>query len=150
MYKHFANSLILIFALLIFVSGSFFLLSCGKKQMKKVSDESMIAQQAFQLAETLRHAYVKNDRATLQKNSTKDGYRELIGALKRFDEAELTFTPRWVEIEDSMVYLNVAWKGTWIVAGKKFEERGMAIFVLEENPLKLSRVLRANPFRQPE
>jgi hypothetical protein len=70
--------------------------------------------------------------------------------MKRFDSVELTFTPRWVEVEDSTVYLNVAWKGTWIVTGKQIEERGMAIFVLEENPLKLSKVLRANPFRQPE
>ncbi|MBI5188934.1 MAG: hypothetical protein HZA07_07740 [Nitrospirae bacterium] len=123
--------------------------SCSK-EVKKVSEESRIAQEAFGLAETMRNAYIKNDRTALELNSTKNGYRELIGAIKSFDSAELTFTPRWVEIEDSIVYLNVSWKGTWIVRGKRTEERGMAIFVLEGRPLKLAQVLRANPFRQPE
>jgi hypothetical protein len=140
------NSLIVHFYFLILI---FLLISCGK-EVKKVSQESAIAQEAFRLAETLRYAYVKNDRAVLEKNSTKEGYRELIGGIKSFDSVELTFIPRWVEIEDGAVYLNVSWKGTWTVTGKRTEDRGMAIFVLEGRPLKLARVLRANPFKQPE
>ena len=124
--------------------------SCGKKEVKKVSLESKTANEVFALAETVRKAYVNNDRATLERNSTKEGYRELIGAMKSFESVELTFTPRWVDIEESVIYLNIAWKGTWIVSGKKNEERGMAIFVLEGSPPKLAKVLRANPFRQPE
>lgn len=127
-----------------------FLISCGKGEVKKVSEESKLAQEAFELAETIRSAYIKNDRETLERNFSVDGYRELIGAIKSFDSAELTFTPLWVEIEDSIVSLNVSWKGTWIVMGKRTEERGVAVFMLEGRPLKLSRVLRANPFRQPE
>jgi len=127
-----------------------FFASCGKGEVKKVSVESKIAQEAFRLAEVIRDSYIKNDRITLQKNSTKDGYRELIGAIKSFDSAELVFTPRWVEIEDSTVYLHISWNGTWIVKGKRNEERGVAIFVLEESPLKLAQVIRENPFRQPE
>lgn len=127
-----------------------FLISCGKGEVKKVSDESKITQEAFELTETIRNAYIKNDRETLERNFTADGYRELIGAIKSFDSTELTFTPLWVEIEDSIVSLNVSWKGTWIVMGKRTEERGVAVFMLEGRPLKLSRVLRANPFRQPE
>ncbi len=125
-------------------------MSCGKDEVKKVSVESQIAQDAFRLVEVLKNAYVENDRVTLEKNSTKDGFRELIGALKSFDIAGLVFTPKWFEIEDSTVYLHIAWNGTWRAKGKRTEERGVALFVLEERPLKLAKVLRQNPFRQPE
>lgn len=126
------------------------MISCGKKEVKPVSQESKLAQEAFQVAETLKNAYVKNDRGTLEESSTKDGYRELIGVMKKFDKAELTFTSTWVEIKDSSVYLSVSWKGAWTVGTKSSEERGLAIFVLEGSPLKLARVQRDNPFRQPE
>jgi len=126
------------------------LLSCGKKEVKPVSQESKLAQEAFQLAETLRQAYVKNNRSTLEDTSTKDGYQELIRVIKKFDKVELTFTPTWVEIKDSSVYLSVSWKGVWTVGTKSREERGLAIFVLEGTPLKLARVQRDNPFSQPE
>ena len=126
------------------------LLSCGKKEVRPVSPESKIAQEAFGLAETIRNAYIKNDRETLERSSTKNGYRELIGVIKSFDTAELTFTPTWVEIENSAVSLNISWKSTWVVKDKKIEDRGLAVFVFEGRPLKLSQVLRTNPFRQPE
>lgn len=126
------------------------LVSCGKGEVKQVSQESKIAQEAFGVAETIRNAYIKNDREALERSSTKDGYKELLEVIKTFDSAELTFTPTWVEIEDSKVSLNVSWKGTWVVRGKMTEERGVAIFLLEGRPLKLAKVLRENPFRQPE
>jgi hypothetical protein len=126
------------------------LTSCGKQEVKKASEESMIAQEAFRLAEVIKGAYIKNDRLTLEKNSTKDGFREVIEARKSFDSAELTFTPRWVEIEDSAVNLHISWNGTWTVKGKRIEDRGLSVFVFEGKPLKLAKVLRANPFKQPE
>jgi hypothetical protein len=126
------------------------LTSCGKQEVKKASEESMIAQEAFRLAEVIKDAYIKNDRSTIEKNSAKDGYREILEARKNFDSAELTFTPRWVEIEDSTVNLHVAWNGTWIVKGQRTEDRGLAVFVMEGKPLKFAKVLRENPFRQPE
>jgi len=130
----------------------FFLLlpACGGKDAKKVSPESLLAQEAFELAETLKSAYVEKDRARLEEHSTESGYRELIGSMKNFDGAELFFTPTWVEIQDSTVHLTLSWKGTWSVKGKSTEDRGMAVFVFEGTPLKLSQVQRANPFRQPE
>jgi len=127
-----------------------FLVSCGKKEVKPVSQESKLAQEAFQVAETLKNAYMKKDRETLQESSTNDGYRDLIESMKNFDVADLTFTPTWVEIKDSSVYLSVSWKGVWTVGTKKTEERGLGIFILEGNPLKLSGIQRENPFRQPE
>lgn len=124
--------------------------SCGKKEIKPVSEEARIAQEAFKLAEVIKNAYIKNDRITIQRNSTKDGYREIIEVMKSFDNAELTFSPRKVEIEDSTVYLNLTWSGIWSVKGKKIEDRGLTIFVMEGKPLRLSRVMRENPFKQPE
>jgi hypothetical protein len=141
------ESLIFNFSFFILI---FLLASCGKHEVKPVSEESKIAQEAFKLAEVIKNAYVKNDRLTIERNATKEGYQELIGAMKSFDDAELFLTPRKVDIEDSTVYLNLTWNGTWTVGGKKTEDRGMAIFVMEGRPLKLSRVLRANPFIQPE
>lgn len=124
--------------------------ACGGKEAKKVSPESLLAQEAFELAETLKSAYVEKDRARLEVHSTENGYRELISSMKSFDSAELTFTPTWVEIQDATVHLTVSWKGTWAMKGQNTEERGMAVFVFEGKPLKLAQVQRANPFRQPE
>jgi hypothetical protein len=135
---------------LLLLVAALLLASCGKKEVKPVSQESKLAQEAFALAETLKNAYLRNNLGSLEENSTIDGYRELIRAIKAFDSAELTFTPTWVEIGDSVVYLTVSWKGIWTVRGKSTEERGLAIFVLEGRPLKLAQVQRSNPFRQPE
>jgi hypothetical protein len=141
------GSLIFIFSLLFFI---FLLLSCGKKEVKPVSEDSKIAQEAFMLADMVKNAYIKNDLFTLERNTTKDGYNELFETRKTFDISELSFTPHWVGIEDSTVNLQVSWKGTWTVKGKRIEDRGMAVFVMEGRPLKLAKVLRDNPFRKPE
>lgn len=135
----------ILFIVLILVS-----FSCGGKEGKKVSEESRLAQEAFRLSETLKNAYERNDRSTLEENSTKEGYRELIGAIKKFDRADLVFTPTWLEIKDSAVFLTISWKGTWTVKGNATEERGLAIFVFEGKPLQLARIQRENPFKQPE
>jgi len=136
---------------LLAVSFLFLLTACGgDKEAKKVSPESLLAQEAFELAETLKSDYVSRDRAGLEKNATESGYKELLGSMKSFDSAELSFTPTWVEMQDSTVRLTVSWKGTWSMQGKTTEERGIAIFVFEGRPLKLSQIQRANPFRQPE
>lgn len=139
-----------IFKSLVFFILLIILISCGKKEVKKVSEESRIAQEAFQIVENIRSAYLNNDREALERNSTQDGYTDLIGATKRFDSAELEFVPTWVEIDDSVVRLTVSWEGTWILGDKKKEDKGIVVFVLEGQPLKLAKVLRANPFQQPE
>ena len=127
------------------------LISCGKKEVKPVSQESKISQEAFALAEKVRDAFIKNDRATLQQISTEKGYRDVTASSKSFETVELIFTPRWVEIEPNQnVMMNVTWKSKWTSAGKKLEDRGMAVFVLEGRPLKLAGILRANPFIFPE
>jgi hypothetical protein len=146
------QSILLSFRILFLLAALSLLLlpACGGKEAKKVSPESLLAQEAFELAETLKSAYVEKDRARLETNSTESGYRELIGSMKSFDGAELSFTPTWVEIQDSTVHLTLSWKGIWSVKGKATEDRGMAVFVFEGTPLKLRQIQRANPFRQPE
>lgn len=124
--------------------------SCGKEKIKPVSGESGQALEAFALAETIREAFIKNDMDTLRENSTEDGYRDITANSKDFDSLELTFTPRWVEIEGQEIYLNIAWKSSWTSSGKQVEDRGMAVFVLEGRPLKVAKILRANPFSHPE
>lgn len=126
------------------------LLSCGKKEVKKVTEESKITQEAIALAEEIKEAYLKKDLAAIEKNTTKEGYRELLGSIKRFEKAELTFSSKWVGIEKNIVSMKIAWSGKWVVSGETIEERGTALFIFEGSPLKLSRVLRANPFKQPE
>ncbi len=136
--------------LLIILIALSFLISCGKKEVKQVTYESKIAQEAFTVAETIKEAYLKRNLSEIEKNSTKEGYRELLGAMKSFDRANLIFEPKWIEIGKSTVSLKIVWNGTWVVREQTSEERGTAIFVFEGSPLKLSHILQANPFRQPE
>jgi hypothetical protein len=141
---------ILIFKSIVLAMLLISLVACGKKKVKEVSEESLMAQEAFQLAETIKQAYLENNREVLESNATQDGYTELIGAIKSFDSAELEFVPTWVEIDNTVVKLTVSWKGTWIVSDFTKDDRGIAVFVMEGQPLKLMSILRANPFRQPE
>lgn len=139
------SSIILIFAFCILI----FVASCGKKEVKKASEDSKIATEAFALVEAIRDAYIKKDLKALEKNTTKEGFRTISSSIKTFDSVELTFTPVWVEIEDNVVHLNESWKGRWKKSGRITEERGMAVFVLKGNPLKVDNILRANPFKYP-
>ncbi len=128
----------------------FLLFACGKKEVKPVSSESKTSLEAFALAETIEKAFLKKDRDTMRQNSTPDGYEDIMANTKPYDSLEISFTPRWVEIDDSKVTVNVSWKSTWSAAGKKFDDRGMAIFLMEGRPLKLSKIIRGNPFVFPE
>lgn len=138
------------FLLIFMLVSLLFPVGCGKKEVKPVTQESKTAQEAFELAATIKKAYEEKDKSALEEHTTAEGYRELISAMKSFDSAELTFTPTWVEIKDSSVSLNISWKGAWTVRGTVTNESGLAVFVLEGSPLKLSKILRENPFRQPE
>ncbi len=133
--------------LLIFLMVPF---SCGKKEVKPPSLESKTAEEAFALSESIRDAFMKNDSDTLQKDSTESGFKEITSGKRVYSSVELEFTPRWVEIEQTQVMVNIAWKSKWTVSGKQVEDRGMSVFVLEGKPLKLAKILRSNPFVVPE
>lgn len=137
--------------LILFFIALFILSACGgKKEVKQVSMESRIARDAIGIIESIKESYIKKDLSSISERATKEGYRDIMDSIKHFDSVELTFTPRYVEIEQSKVYLNIAWKGTWLVGNETFRERGMAVFLLEGNPLRLSKILRGNPFKYPE
>jgi len=131
--------------ILLLLLAGVLLVSCGK-EVKQVSQDSKITLEAFALAETVKNAFIVKDDITLKKSSTETGYRDIMENTRAYDRVELTFTPRWVEIENNQLQVNIAWKDVWIVAGKSTEERGMAVFVMEGVPLKITKILRGNPF----
>ena len=106
--------------------------------------------EAFALAETIKNAFIVKDNITLKKNSTDSGYKDITANTRLFDSVEIIFTPRWVDIDKNQLHVNISWKSAWIVSGKSRAERGMAVFVMEGTPLKVSKILRANPFVMPE
>ena len=122
----------------------------GKKEVKTVSRESTMAQEAFSIAEAVRAAYAKKEFTAISERCTKEGYRDIIDSIKHFDSVDLTFTPRWVEIDKAKMHVNIAWKGAWVVGKETIRERGMAVFQFEGTPLKLSKIVRGNPFKYPE
>lgn len=134
----------------ILIIAFFSMFACGGKEVKKVSDESKTAIEAFETAEKIKEAYLSRDLSALEGYTTKDGYRDMLGAMKKFDKAELNFSHKWVDIDKSTVSLRISWDGKWVTGGQTKEEKGIAIFVFEGKPLKLSTIQRANPFRQPE
>ncbi len=124
--------------------------ACGKKQVKRTSEDSKLATEAFAVAETIKEAYLKRDISGIEKNTTKDGFRSVEGVMKSFDSAELVFNPVLVEMEDNTVNLNISWTGKWKKGGNTTEERGMAVFIMSGRPLKVDNILRSNPFKYPE
>ncbi|MFN3480756.1 MAG: hypothetical protein ACK415_10270 [Thermodesulfovibrionales bacterium] len=129
----------------------FVLSACGgKKEVKQVSMESKIAQEAIAVIESIKELYIRKNFPPVAEKASQEAYKEIIDSIKYFDSVELNFTPRFVEIEQSKVYLNIAWKGTWSAGNETFRERGMAVFLLEGKPLRLSKILRGNPFKYPE
>lgn len=127
-----------------------FVVACGKKEVKKVSADSALTTEAFAVAEKVREAYIKNDRAIIERYTTREGYLSIANARKNFDSAELTFTPALVEIYGDTVHVYISWNGTWKRGKETFEDRGLADFIMKEKPLKLDDILRANPFSKPE
>lgn len=141
-----SSAVIFVLGILILVLVS----ACGKKEVKVVSQDSKMAEEAFSVAEALRTAYVEKDFASVADRCSKDGFKDFMDSIKHFDSVELEFNPRWVEIDKTKVYLNIAWKGTWVVGKDTVSERGMAVLMLDERPLKLVKIVRGNPFRYPE
>jgi len=128
-----------------------FLSACGgKKAVKKVTPDSAMTTEAFAVVDKVREAYIKNDRAEIEKNTTRAGYLSMANARKNFDSAELSFTPVLVEIFGDTVHVYVSWNGTWKKGGKLIEDRGLGDFILKEKPLKLDQIMRENPFSKPE
>jgi len=124
--------------------------ACGKKEVKKVSPDSKLTTEAFEVADKIREAYLENDRAAIERYTTRGGYASISISRRSFDSADLTFTPVLVEIYGDTVHVYISWTGTWKKGGKTIDDRGLADFIMKEKPLKLDEILRENPFRRPE
>jgi hypothetical protein len=124
--------------------------ACAKKQVKVQTEDSKIAVEAFALAENMRAAYVNKNFEAFESYATDRGLRDVNRGLKEFEKVELSFTPKWVEIDGGTLVLNVSWEGTWTIRGREREERGMAVFELTGRPLRLNRIIRSSPFKNPE
>ena len=122
------------------------MVACGKKEVKQASPESKLTQEAFTLTETIRAAFVKRDTDTLRKNSTEEGFSAITANTRTYDSVDLIFTPRWADIDGDKVSLNVSWKSEWKVSGSFVSDRGMTVFLLAGKPLKVVKILQANPF----
>ena len=127
-----------------------FVVSCGKKEVKRVSEDSKMATETFAIADEIKDAYLKRDLFAIERNTTRDGFKEISNVIKSFDSAQLTFSPVLVEIDGGNVNLYVSWKGAWLKDGKTTEDRGMAVFVFKGVPMKVDAILRGNPFKYPE
>ncbi len=126
------------------------LFSCTNKKDSLVPLESTIVSKSIKIIEEIKRAYINNDKTTLKSLTTPDGYSEIFANPKNFDSAELSFTTNWIDIKDKTVNFYIAWIGKWTKKGKAFDERGLAIFILTEDPPRLKQIMRANPFIYPE
>lgn len=122
------------------------IVACGKKEVKKETEEGRIASEIIAISEQLRVAYIKRDFDKIQQCTTPAIYRQITRYIDEYKVVDLEFKPVWVEIENKTTTLNISWKGKWIKAGKDIEDRGMAIFEFSGQPLKVSKISRANPF----
>ncbi len=123
--------------------------SCSK-EVKPVPPEATITDRALEITERLKEAYTEKDKKRIKDLTTQDGYRDIISLIKEFDSAELYFTPKWFEIKEGTVQIHMAWSGKWEQNKKVIIERGLAIFILQGEPLRVSQISRDSPFSYPQ
>src|SRR5271157_6669004 len=99
-----------------------FTVSCGKKEVKKVTENSKIATESIAIVDGIKEAYLKKDVFGIEKNTTQEGFKAISSVIKSFNSAELIFTPVLVEIDGGTVTVNISWKGTWKSDGKTTED----------------------------
>lgn len=145
---------ILLITLLALMALSF-LAACGGKN-KVPTEDSITATQSFELAESLRKAYVARDFNAMKRLCTEEAYESIRIDVKEFKSATLTFTPQWIDIDPKGVLaLRIKWEGSWVVPVEgtkdtKTEERtGTLVLQMSGSPLKVSKVVQGSPFSQP-
>jgi len=52
--------------------------ACGKKEVKKESEDSKTATEAMSVVQSLREAYVANNPKLIEGYTTKEGYRTIV------------------------------------------------------------------------
>lgn len=128
---------------IISVLFSVVLLGCSK-EVKKPSEESILARQAMEVVSAIKEAYMKEDRDTLLRLSTSEEVFALFSFSAMPEDLEFTF--RWVDVYDSKAEVYVSWKAKKGKVSPEKEQKGLCLFVLEGRPFKLKKILRENPF----
>ncbi len=119
------------------------------KEVKRPSEESIIAKEAMEVVLEIKEAYMNKDRERLEKLLVS---KEVMDNFSFFDiPGEMEFIFRWIDIYDSKADVYVSWK---IVPASPLagdvstqELKGLCLFVLEGRPFKLKKILRENPFK---
>ncbi len=146
MAYHLERSIIIILRRLSFFLGLslIILFSCSKDEIKRPSQEAIIAKEAMDIVNSIKDAYMANDDEKLKQLINSEQVFQSISLSER--PASLEFLFRWVDIFDSKVDVYVSWKGLWKKGPEEVEQKGFALFVLEGKPFKLKKILRENPF----
>lgn len=125
-----------------------FMFACSKSEVKKPSEEAILAKEAIELVKTIREAYMNNNEDRIRELSVSD---EIIKKISFSDKpSELEFTFRWIEIKDNKAEVYVSWKALWKEDSKSREIKGLCLFVLEGKPFRLVKIMRENPFEAPQ
>ncbi len=133
--------ILLIIACLIFIN-------CGGKKEIKPSADSVITQNSLRVIDAVKNAYQEKDGPVLLENMSPELSADITNRLI-FDSAELHFTPRMIKLKASTIMVNLNWHGTWVIKSDTIKNRGVAVFVLEGEPVKLIQVKGDNPFHTP-
>lgn len=133
--------------LVIMITLAFVFIGCGKDNVKP-SDDSLSTTEALNIINTVKTAYQEKDKDTL-KNYLDPALAESVFKELFFEKAELSFTPKRVNINGSTVMVNLNWRGTWVIKGNNIKRRGVTVFVFKGSPMKLISVEGDNPFHTP-
>lgn len=121
--------------------------ACSKGEVKRPSEEAIIAKEAMDFIKTLKESYMRGDEERLREMFVSE---ELIKSFSIKDRpSDLEFTFRWIEIKEreKKTDVYVTWKGRWKKDTGDMETRGLCLFVLEGRPFRLAKILRENPFK---
>lgn len=137
------NYIVLPLLLVIFSFG------CTGKESVKPSADSLLAKEAVNRIDIIKNAYEAKDTGILRNQIHADISESVLKNIQ-FEKAEMSFSPRMVRITGETVIVNLNWKGLWRFAqDKKYENRGLANFVLQRDTLKLIQIEGDNPFSIP-
>ncbi len=120
-------------------------LGCNSKENVKPSADSNLTIEALNSIDTLKTAYEGKDRDAFRSRLAPVLAAKTSNELS-FEKAELSFSPRMVDINNSEVMVSLNWMGEWVIRGKVRRDRGIAVFVFGGTPLKLIRIDGDNPF----
>lgn len=141
----------IVFYIILIMVLALSVVSCGgkKKKTKHEPMESKIAKDAIDTVNSLKNAYESIDTNMARRLTTSKGFDQYKKSLKAFQNVELSFTTKWVDIDRHVIKVYMAWDGTWTASGYNTSETGLAVFVMKGSPPVIDEVLRANPFAQP-